>query len=63
MSRVGWYVIDTRTNEIVNCITTAAGEDAANTIAANLIDGEFLRVDRNPPAAMIERYEDWRYEG
>lgn len=51
-----WFVIDTRTNEIVNCITTDRGGEPS-------LDGfehpEHHRVDRHPPMAMLERYRYW----
>jgi hypothetical protein len=49
-----WYVIDTRSNEIVNAIeaSTKPGLD-------HFTDPEHLRLDANPPLAMLKRYRYW----
>jgi hypothetical protein len=51
-----WYVIDTRTNEIVNCISSQGGNEPS---LAGFTEPEHLRLDRNPPRKMLERYLYW----
>lgn len=52
-----WYVVDKRTNEIINCITTSGPRpDDALT---RFVNGEHLRLDANPPLSMLERYQYW----
>lgn len=51
-----YYAIDTRTNEIVNAIES----DRVPTLdPARWVSAEHLRLDKNPPLAMLQRYEFW----
>jgi len=51
-----WYVIDTRTNEIVNAVE-ADGEPGR--VIKTMLDADHLRLDANPPLAMLQRYRYW----
>lgn len=53
-----WYVIDERTNTIVNCVTTS-GTGAPTNALRGFIDAEHLRLDPNPPLAMLQKYRYW----
>lgn len=50
-----YYVIDTRTNEIVNAIESSRVPE----IDDSWIDAPVLRLDPNPPMAMLKRYRYW----
>lgn len=51
-----WFVIDTRTNEIVNCITA----DKEPTLdPARWVHAERLRLDLHPTRAQLEGYRYW----
>lgn len=52
---IEWYVIDTEANEIVNYITTSGEQPSLKGFERP----ETLRLDRNPPLAMLRRYEYW----
>lgn len=54
-----WYVIDRRTGEIVNCITTSDGRVLTPDALKHFLDAPFLRLDQNPPRAVLERYRYW----
>lgn len=58
MTVTEWYVIDTRTNEIVNCITSS-DSNRVELVLGSFVDAEFLRLDPNPPRALLERYRYW----
>lgn len=53
-----YFVIDTRTNEIVNCIESRTRK-RADECRRTMVDSEHLRIDDNPPREMLERYEFW----
>ncbi len=56
MSAVEWFVIDTRSGQIVNCITTSRpGAPSLN----GFIDAEHLTVTRTPTAAQLRAYRYW----
>jgi len=55
MNEREWYVIDRRTNEIVNCITTGGPMPSVERFTS----AEFLYLDPNPPRHMLERYRYW----
>jgi hypothetical protein len=49
-----WYVIDTRINEIVNACEADVEPDLGG-----FMEPEHLRLDPNPPLAMLQRYRYW----
>lgn len=51
-----WYVIDTRSNEIINAVDS---DRKPEITPKRWIHAEFLRVDSNPPMAMLKRYRYW----
>lgn len=51
-----WFVIDTRSNSIVNCVTANVRPDG---VLARFTDAEHLRLDPNPPLEMLRRYRYW----
>ena len=53
-----FYVIDTKTNEIINCISSNSRERAEAVVAA-MINPEELRLDPNPPMSMLSKYRYW----
>jgi hypothetical protein len=57
-----YYVIDSRSNRIVNAITTTRNlsdpTEAADALRG-FINPEHLRLDANPPQSMLERYQYW----
>lgn len=56
MSAVEWFVIDTRSGRIVNCITTSRpGEPSLD----GFVDVEHLTVTRTPSAAQLCGYQYW----
>lgn len=57
MSATEWFVIDTRTNVIVNCIYTA--DDREPSLDFGWTEPEFLRVDKNPTREQRESYRFW----
>ena len=59
MSEREWFIIDTRTDEIINCVTTNEGRDTAERVAANMVDGEHLRVDCHPLISQLQQYRYW----
>ena len=54
-----WYVIDRRTNEIINAIESDYYEQAMAVVAKMEGGPQNLRIDRNPPRAMLEKYQYW----
>jgi hypothetical protein len=52
-----YYVIDTRTGLIVNCITTSQPKDEIDL--SGFENSERLRLDANPPQRLIEKYNYW----
>jgi hypothetical protein len=56
VSSTTWYVIDTRTNEIVNAIEA---HDEPGRVIKHMLDAEHLRLDKNPPLSMLEKYRYW----
>lgn len=54
-----WYVVDLRTQRIVNCVTTRGGRDAALRVAAGMIDGEHLTVTDRPNLGQLKNYRYW----
>ena len=50
-----WYVIDTRTNEIVIAITTSGRMPSLD----GFTNPETLRLDAHPPIQMLRRYRYW----
>ena len=54
-----WYVIDRRTNEIINAIEADYYERAMAVVAKMEGGPQNLRIDRNPPRAMLEKYKYW----
>lgn len=58
MAEKTFYVIDRRTNEIVNAVaTTRPITDPA--LIRGWVDAEHLYLDENPPLAVLERYRYW----
>ena len=53
-----YYIIDTRTNEIINAVETTSTERAQG-VAAGMTDPHTLRVSKNPPLEMLRRYRYW----
>ena len=54
-----WYIIDRRTNEIINAVETST-YDRAMAVVARMEGGpQNYRVDRNPPREMLEAYRYW----
>lgn len=53
-----WYVIDTRSNQIINAITTS-GASKPEIDPKHWKDPEHLRLDANPPMSMLENYRYW----
>jgi hypothetical protein len=51
-----WYVIDRRTNEIINCITT---DGPRMPSVERFTEAEFLYLDPHPPMHMLQRYRYW----
>lgn len=51
-----YYVIDTRMNQIVNAIEADRKPDLSPD---RWVDAEFLRLDTNPPMAMLRAYRYW----
>jgi hypothetical protein len=51
-----WYIIDTRTNEIVNACESDTKPDRVIQL---MTEPEHLRLDANPPLAMLQRYRYW----
>lgn len=51
-----WYVIDTRSNEIINAIEA---DTKPEITPERWIDAEHLRLDANPPMAQLQRYRYW----
>lgn len=53
-----WYVIDTRSNQIINAITTS-GPGEPEIDPKFWEDAEHLRLDDNPPMSMLKNYRYW----
>jgi hypothetical protein len=53
-----WYVIDTRTDEIINAITTTSGAKP-DIDPKRWESAEHLRLDANPPLSMLRNYRYW----
>ena len=51
-----WYVIDTRTNEIINAIEA---DSEPGRVIRSMLDAEHLRLDADPPLEMLKRYRYW----
>jgi hypothetical protein len=51
-----WYVIDTRSNEIINAIES---RNKPTIDPERWMSAEHLRLDPNPPLAMLKRYRYW----
>jgi hypothetical protein len=51
-----YYVIDKRSNRIVNAVTSGL---APEDVLLKFPNHEHLRLDANPPLSMLERYEYW----
>lgn len=51
-----YYVIDTRTNEIVNAIEA---DSYPGRIITSMLDADHLRLDANPPMRLLEKYRYW----
>lgn len=55
-----YYVIDTRTNKIVNAIEVDHPIDMTKLVdQMNFEEPEFIRLDTDPPRAMLEAYQYW----
>lgn len=52
-----FYVIDTRTNRIVNCITTSG--EMPTLDPQRWMSAEHLRLDEHPTRSQLEAYEYW----
>ena len=52
-----YYVIDTRSGRIVNCITTSKPKDEIDL--SRFENSEHLRLDANPPQRLLEKYRYW----
>lgn len=50
-----WWIIDTRTNEIVNCCTMRGGPPDLG----RWVDPEHLRTTLTPTQAQLEAYQYW----
>lgn len=57
MSRT-FFIISARSGEIVNAVECQTRGDAER-VAANMIDGENLRVNENPTPSQLSRYRFW----
>lgn len=56
MSAVEWFVVDTRTGRIVNCITTSRpGEPSLH----GFVDAEHLAITRTPTSEQLRGYQFW----
>lgn len=51
-----WYVIDTKTNEIVNAVEA---DRKPTAVLALMTEAEHLRLDQHPPQFMLRRYRYW----
>jgi len=56
VSETEWYVIDRRTGEIIDCITTMGSKMPS---VDHFINAEFLYLDPNPPLSKLRRYRYW----
>ena len=54
-----WFVVDLRTQRIVNCVTTSNGRDAAQLLADGMINGEHLAVTDCPTCDQLKNYRYW----
>ena len=52
-----FYVIDTRTNEIVNCVTTSGNVPTLDPKGWE--DAEHLRLDEHPTMSQLQQYRYW----
>ena len=53
-----WYVIDTRSNEIINAMDVHDGHKPTID-PKHWVDAEHLRLDANPPIEQLKRYRYW----
>lgn len=51
-----WFVIDTKTNEIINAIES---QDRPDKVLKSFSDWKSLKLDAHPPMEMLERYQYW----
>jgi hypothetical protein len=51
-----YYVIDTRSNRIINAVTTLRNPD---DVLRSFPDAKHLRLDADPPLSMLEKYQYW----
>jgi hypothetical protein len=53
-----WYIIDTRSREIINAVETDTEIDARRVVD-RMVDSEHLVVDRSPSRRLLENYRYW----
>lgn len=57
--RTDWFIVDSRTGAIVNCVNTAGGRERAEASLAGFIDAEHLTVTDRPTPAQLAGYRYW----
>lgn len=53
-----FFVVDTRSDQIVNCIETRTWRDAERC-RRGMLEAEHLRIDENPSQAQLDAYPYW----